>query len=82
MKALQMDPDHWEALAADRPKWRNSLMEHLKTGEMNLTKAAMVRFVFIQKINPLPHDMGIRIKSAIKSYIYMWHEKLNNEKLK
>ena len=41
-----------------------------------------VRFVFIQKINPLPHDMGIRIKSAIKSYIYMWHENLNNEKLK
>ena len=41
MKALQMDPDHWEALAADRPKWRNSLMKHLKTGEENLTKAAM-----------------------------------------
>ena len=41
MKALQMDPDHWEALAADRPRWRSSLMKHLKTGEDNLTKAAI-----------------------------------------
>ena len=41
MKALQMDPDHWEALAADRPRWRSSLTRHLKTGEDNLTKAAM-----------------------------------------
>ena len=41
MKALQMDPDHWEALAADRPRWRSSLKQQLKTGEENLTKAAM-----------------------------------------
>ena len=41
MKALQMDPDHWEALAADRPRWRSSLKTQLKTGEENLTKAAM-----------------------------------------
>ena len=41
MKALQMDPDHWEALAADRLRWRSSLMKHPKTGEDNLTKAAM-----------------------------------------
>ena len=25
MKALQMDSDHWEALAADRPRWGSSL---------------------------------------------------------
>ena len=41
MKALQMDPEHWEALAADRPRWRSSLTRHLKTGKDNLTKAAM-----------------------------------------
>ena len=41
MKAIQMDPDHWEALAADRPSWRSSLNRHLKTGEDNLTKAAI-----------------------------------------
>ena len=41
MKAPQMDPDNWEALAADRPSWRSSLMRQLKTGEENLTKAAM-----------------------------------------
>ena len=40
MKALQMDPDHWEALVADRPKWRSSLKQQLKTGEENLIKAA------------------------------------------
>ena len=41
MKALQMDPDHWETLAADRPRWRSSLKTQLKTGVENLTKAAM-----------------------------------------
>ena len=41
MKALQIDPDHWETLAADRPSWRCSLKKHLKSGEEVLTQAAM-----------------------------------------
>ena len=41
MKAVDIDTMSWEGLAADRPKWRSALKQHMKTGEDKLmTEAA------------------------------------------
>ena len=36
MKAINIDPNAWEQLAADRPQWRYRLKQHLKRGEEEL----------------------------------------------
>ncbi|XP_055489048.1 uncharacterized protein LOC129695774 [Leucoraja erinacea] len=40
MKALNIDVESWENLAADRTRWRGTLNQHLKTGEEKLLNAA------------------------------------------
>ena len=39
MKALDINTESWEDLAADRLMWRNTLNQHLKTGEEKLVNA-------------------------------------------
>ena len=40
MKAVGIDTETWENLAADRSQWRGAVTKHLKTGEDKLTQAA------------------------------------------
>ena len=39
MKALDINTESWEDLAADRMMWRSTLNQHLKTGEEKLVNA-------------------------------------------
>ena len=39
MKALDINTESWEDLAADRMMWRCTLNQHLKTGEEKLVNA-------------------------------------------
>ena len=43
MKAVGIDTETWENLAADRSQWRGAVTRHLKTGEEKLTQAATRR---------------------------------------
>ena len=43
MKAVDIDTESWEILAANRSKWRETLTKHLKAGEEKLTQAATER---------------------------------------
>ena len=43
MKALGINTDSWEELAADRMMWRSTLNQHLKTGERKLLNAKTSR---------------------------------------
>ena len=43
MKAVDINTDSWESLAADRSKWRGALTKHLKAGEEKQTQAATER---------------------------------------
>ena len=43
MKAVGIDTETWEYLAADRSQWRGAVTKHLKTGEEKLTQAATER---------------------------------------
>ena len=43
MKAVGIDTESWENLAADRSQWRGAVTKHLKTGEDKLTQAATER---------------------------------------
>ena len=43
MKAVGIDTETWENLAADRSQWRGAVTKHLKTGEGKLTQAATER---------------------------------------
>ena len=43
MKALDINTDSWEDLAADRMMWRSTLNQHLKTGEKKLVNAEVRR---------------------------------------
>ena len=45
MKAVDIDTETWENLAADRSQWRGAVTKHLKTGEDKLTQAATERRV-------------------------------------
>ena len=45
MKAVNIDTETWENLAADRSQWRGAVTKHLKTGEDKLTQAAIERRV-------------------------------------
>ena len=45
MKAVDIDTETWENLAADRSQWRGAMTKHLKTGEDKLTQAATERRV-------------------------------------
>ena len=38
-KALDINTEFWEGLAADRMMWRSTLTQHLKTGEKKLVNA-------------------------------------------
>lgn len=40
MKALDIDVRSWEDLAADRPRWRSTLLRPIKSGEQKLVHAA------------------------------------------
>ena len=40
MKALEINTERWEDLAADHSKWRGTLTRQLKAGEERLTAAA------------------------------------------
>jgi len=37
MKAVDINTESWESLAANRSKWRGALTNQLKTGEEKLT---------------------------------------------
>ena len=39
MKALDINTESWEDLAADRIRWRSTLNQHLKSGEEKLMNA-------------------------------------------
>ena len=39
MKALDINPESWEDLAADLMRWRRALIQHLKSGEEKLMNA-------------------------------------------
>ena len=43
MKAVGIDTETWENLAADRSQWRGAVTKHLKTGREKLTQAATER---------------------------------------
>ena len=43
MKAVGIDTETWENLAADQSQWRRAVTKHLKTGEGKLTQAATER---------------------------------------
>ena len=43
MKAVGIDTETWENLAADRSKYRGAVTKHIKTGEEKLTQAATER---------------------------------------
>ena len=45
MKAVDIDTETWENLAADWSQWRGAVTKHLKTGEDKLTQAATERRV-------------------------------------
>ena len=45
MKAVGIDTETWENLAANRSQWRGAVTKHLKTGEEKLTQAATERRV-------------------------------------
>ena len=40
MRAIDIDPDSWEEVASDRPKWRATVQHHLKLGESSIHAAA------------------------------------------
>ncbi|KAL1268509.1 hypothetical protein QQF64_033872, partial [Cirrhinus molitorella] len=40
MKALDINTQSWEDLAADRPKWRDTLTKQLKSGEKCMMRAS------------------------------------------
>ena len=41
MKALDVNTESWEDLAADRMMWRSTLNQHLKTGEEKLVNTGV-----------------------------------------
>ena len=41
MKALEIDPENWEDIAADRSSWRCLLHKQLKEGEEKITNEAI-----------------------------------------
>ena len=41
MKALDIDPEHWESIAADRDRWRCLLHDQLREGENKMHNAAI-----------------------------------------
>ena len=43
MKAVGIDTETWENLAADWSQWRGAVTKHLKIGEDKLTQAATER---------------------------------------
>ena len=43
MKDLDMDAQNWEALTTDRPNWKITLTQHLKSGEARLRETAAVK---------------------------------------
>jgi len=45
MKAVDINTESWESLAANWSKWRDALTKHLKSGEEKLTQAATERRV-------------------------------------
>jgi len=45
MKAVDINTESWESLAANWSKWREALTKHLKSGEEKLTQAATERRV-------------------------------------
>ena len=45
MKAVDINTESWESLAAIRSNWREALTKHLKSGEEKLTQAATERRV-------------------------------------
>ncbi len=45
MKAVDINTESWESLAANRFKWKEALTKHLKSGEEKLTQAATERRV-------------------------------------
>lgn len=53
MKALDIDVRSWEDLAADRPRWRSTLLRQIKSGEEKLVHAAEnKRAQRKQRLNP------------------------------
>ena len=49
MKALDINTESWEDLAADRMMWRSTLNQHLKTGEEKLHGECRNRTKGLQK---------------------------------
>jgi len=53
MKAVDINTESWESLAANQSKWTEVLTKHLKSGEEKLTQATTERQVHRKQSNSL-----------------------------
>ena len=70
MKAVGIDTETWENLAADRSQWRGAVTKHLKTGEDKLTQAATERRCAESFVSALSNSQHTHATLATRTAIH------------